>query len=59
MEQASFTVSSWQEQPIDNLNENFPVNQASATYQLSGALSGDSFCGILNDLSRLFNGRWA
>lgn len=40
MEQASFTVSSWQEQPIDNLNENFPVNQASATYQLSGALSG-------------------
>ena len=30
MEQASFTVSSWQEQPIDNLNENFPVNQASA-----------------------------
>ena len=30
MEQASFTVSSWQEQP----------NQASATYQLSGALSG-------------------
>ena len=28
MEQASFTVSSWQEQPIDNLNENFPVNQA-------------------------------
>ena len=54
MEQASFTVSSWQEQPIDNLNENFPVNQASATYQLSGAL-----CGILNDLSRLFNGRWA
>lgn len=40
MEQAAFTVSSWQEQPIDNLNENFPVNQASATYQLSGALSG-------------------
>lgn len=40
MEQASFTVSSWQEQPIDNLNENFPVNQASASYQLSGALSG-------------------
>lgn len=36
MEQASFTVSSWQEQPIDNLNENFPVNP----YQLSGALSG-------------------
>lgn len=58
MEQASFTVSSWQEQPIDNLNENFPVNQASATYQLSGALSGTA-SGILNDLSRLFNGRWA
>ncbi|AQL53922.1 DUF3224 domain-containing protein [Enterococcus faecalis] len=43
MEQASFTVSSWQEQPIDNLNENFPVNQASATYQLSGALSGTAY----------------
>ena len=53
MEQASFTVSSWQEQPIDNLNENFPVNQASATYQLSGALSGTA---SVEYLSRLFNG---
>ena len=59
MEQASFTVSSWQEQPIDNLNENFPVNQASAILSIVRRLIWDSFCGILNDLSRLFNGRWA
>ncbi|MGQ4824536.1 DUF3224 domain-containing protein, partial [Enterococcus faecalis] len=36
----SLTVTSRQEQPIDNHNEKFPVNQASGTYQLSGALSG-------------------